>query len=70
MSKTKKALWIILAVVLLLAAVIAVNHQLVRVLLQNWFPEKIALDTSAVWEGGKSYERLVYASDSGSQYHD
>ena len=69
MKKGKRVLSVILIIVLMLAAVIAVNHNLAWVLLRNFFPAKIRMDTTA-WEGGKSYEKLAYASASPSQYLD
>ena len=73
MSTTKKKhiwLWIVLAVLLLLAAVLIINRYTVRQIWCNIFSPTLPLDESAEWTGGKTYERLLYASDSEAQYID
>ena len=73
MGTTKKKhiwLWIVLAVLLLLAAVLIINRYTVRQIWCNIFSPTLPMDESAEWAGGKTYERLPYASDSDAQYID
>ena len=65
----KKGWKILLAVLLVLALVIGLNHHLVWVLWNNWFPEKLSLDESTEWAGGESFERTPYG-EAESQYLD
>ena len=63
-------LWILLAVVLVLAVVILCNRSLVWTLWCNWFGAKVHLDESTQWDGGETYLHVPYAEDSDAQYFD
>ncbi len=65
----KKGWIILLAVLLVLALVIGINHNLAYTLWKNWFPLRLQLDESAEWAGGTSYERTPYG-ESPAQYLD
>lgn len=65
----KKALWIVLAVLLVLVLVIGFNMPLAKTLWMNWFPLRLDLDESTEWAGGVSFERTPYG-ESPAQYLD
>ena len=64
----KKWQIILIAVILVIAVTLGLNHRLVWTLLHNMFPPHVELDTSEVWAGG-SYERVFYG-ESEAQYID
>lgn len=59
---------ILIAIILVLAVVLGLNHRLVWTLWNNLFAPKIELDTSESWQGG-SFERVSYGA-SDAQYID
>lgn len=65
----KKGWKIFLAILLVLALVVGLNHHLAWVLWNNWFPEKVTLDESREWAGGSGFERTPYG-EAESQYLD
>lgn len=64
----KKGLFLLLGVLLVLAAILAAYHETVRVVCCNLFAGSERLDTSENWDGGKSYEFVPYTSLSQAQY--
>ena len=73
MKKAKKRpilRWVLLALLLVLAALLLINRYTVRQAWCNMFAPTLPLDESADWSGGTSYEHLAYADDSEAQYID
>ena len=68
----KKRIWpfILLAVLLVLAAVLFINRYTVRQVWCNLTSPTLKLDESTDWAGGQTWEHLAYASDSEAQYVD
>ena len=65
----ERKLWIAIgAIAVVLAVLLAVNHELVRVIFHsNWDP-KVKLDVSGPWDGGTAYRNLQYADVSETDY--
>ncbi len=61
---------ILLTLLLIFALVLLVNRYTVRQVWCNLFSPSLPLDETTGWSGGKSYERLAYATDSEAQYID
>lgn len=73
MEKKKKkhiGLYILLGVMAVLAIILIVNRYTVRQIWCNVFSPTLPLDESTDWTGGKTYEKLPYATDSEAQYLD
>ncbi len=65
----KRGVKILIAVLLLIAAVLAVNSHVVWLTAVNLFQPRLKLDESTEWSGGKTYEKVSYGEDE-SQYVD
>lgn len=68
MAGKKKALAITGGLIAAIALFLGVNHELTRVVWHNLTAQKLNLDDSAEWSGGKSYEKLQYSDVSESDY--
>ena len=64
------ALWIVLAVIAVLTALLVPNRYTVRQLWCNLFAPTLPIDQSTAWDGGKTYAHVAYAEDSDAQYLD
>ena len=71
-KKRKQPVWlyIVLAVVVVLAVVLLVNRYAVRQVWCNAFAPNLPIDDSTTWAGGTAYERVPYATGSDAQYLD
>ena len=69
-KKRKTGTKILIAVLFLFAIVLTINHYTVRQVWCNLTSPTLKLDESTDWSGGKSYEGLLYATDSEAQYVD
>ena len=69
-NKGLVALWIVLAVIAVLVALLVPNRYTVRQLWCNLFAPTLPIDTSTEWSGGKTFEHVAYAEDSAAQYLD
>ena len=68
-KKSGKAKWIILGLVVILALVLGVKHELTRIVFFNLVDPAKKLEVEN-WTGGKTYERVPYSDVSESDYLD
>lgn len=59
---------IILALLILLLFIAAVNRNAVRMIWQSTVQQRVALDETADWQGGDSYEHIPYSDVSDADY--
>lgn len=70
MTKKKKGLLAAGAILGAVAVVLGVKHDLTRIVWNNLTAKKVKLDDSADWNGGKTYEKLLYSNVSENDYLD
>ena len=64
----KKVLAVLGVIVLVLAVIVAVNHETARVLFYSVVDTPVKLDVSGEWAGGKTYRNVQYADVSETDY--
>lgn len=66
--KRKKALIVLAAVIAVIAVAGICNREQIRIIWHNVLSPAVEMDETAVWNGGRSYEGLLYSDVSESDY--